>query len=258
MTTAEHSREGHLAVLPRPDEKVAVFCGTRNVYDCIETAAKSLEYHTHMDRIYFLIEDDEFPTPLPDNVICMNVSNQKFFPKYGRNFQNAWTYMCLMRAAFAKVLTNEHKILSLDCDVVVNEDISELWDIDISDYFFAGVPEKNRSKNGNDLPYANFGVIMMNLDKIRQTKIDDSIIISLNRDHWGCPEQDAFNHFCRGHIYPLDVMYNVTRMISITGNSEVEKISHYAGIKYYKHFAPFRKYTNMSWEEIMKGDSGDE
>lgn len=245
------NKEKTIHVVPTQDkqDRVAVFCGTRNVYECMETAAKSLLEHTKMDRVYFFIEDDAFPHQLPSIIRCVNVSDQKFFPPDGRNYSNAWTYMCMMRAAFAKLMPDEHKVLSLDIDVVINEDISELWDIDMSGYYLAGVPETSRSDQGKDA-YINFGVVMMNLDKIRDTGVDDEIISSLNKNRWGCPEQDAFNHFCKPYIFALDPMYNAVRTAHITGETDREKISHYAGIKYWKHFKPFRKYTKTSWDDI--------
>lgn len=235
------------------EDKVAVFCGTRNVYKEMETAAKSLMCHTPMDRIYFFIEDDEFPEPLPENFICRNVSGQKWFDPKGKNYKSTWTYMCLMRAAFAKLMPDERKVLSLDIDVIVNEDISELWDIDLNDYYFAGVPETDMTEK-QKTTYCNFGVIMMNLDMIRENRMDDRIIESLNKDKWRCPEQDAFNHFCAGKIRKLPSMYNATRTSAITERPEVEKISHYAGIRYWKHYKPYRQYEQMTWGEIFRND----
>lgn len=255
----KQAQPAKLHVVPQPEKKhgaedrVAVFCGTRNVYDCMETSAKSLMAHTKMDRIYFFIEDNTFPNPLPDIVRCVNVSDQQWFPENGRNYNNAWTYMCMIRAAFAKLMPEEKKVLSLDIDVVVNEDISELWDIDMSDYYLAGVNEPEHSSKVKGI-HINFGVVMMNLEKIRKDGIDDKVIASLNKDRWGCPEQDCFNHYCRPHIYPLDPMYNVVRVAHITGESDREKISHYAGIRYWKHFTPFRKYSKLSWEDVLAGN----
>lgn len=39
--------------------RTAVYSGTRNVYGDIETALKSLLYHTQVDKVYILAEDDE-------------------------------------------------------------------------------------------------------------------------------------------------------------------------------------------------------
>ena len=236
---------------PKKRDKVAVFCGTRNVYDSMETAAKSLMCHTKMDRVYFFIEDDVFPRELPKEFIVRNVSGQKWFNPKGPNYKNAWTYMCLMRAAFAKLMPDEDVVLSLDIDVVVNEDISELWEIGLDGYYYAGVREVEQTKK-QQTTYCNFGVIMMNLKKVREDGIDDKVIVSLNKDRWGCPEQSAFNHFCAGKILELDPKYNATRAGRITPDTEEEKISHYAGIKYWKQFKPVKKYAEMSWEEVMR------
>ena len=57
--------------------RVAVYAGTRNVYGMMAAAAKSLLATTHMDIVYFMIEDDEFPEPLPGPIGVVNVSRYK-------------------------------------------------------------------------------------------------------------------------------------------------------------------------------------
>ena len=39
------------------------------------TAAKSLLMHSNVEKIYFLIEDDEFPYEVPQEIECINISN---------------------------------------------------------------------------------------------------------------------------------------------------------------------------------------
>lgn len=53
----------------------AVYSGTRNIYEKMMTASKSLLRYSDVDKIYFLIEDDIFPYDLPDTYECINVSN---------------------------------------------------------------------------------------------------------------------------------------------------------------------------------------
>lgn len=38
--------------------RAAAYSGTRNIYDKMLTAAKSLLMHSNVEKIYFLIEDD--------------------------------------------------------------------------------------------------------------------------------------------------------------------------------------------------------
>ena len=230
------------------EERVVVYCGTRNTYDCMVSSAKTLLANTRVDRIYFLTEDDTFPQPLPEIVTNINVSKQSFFRDDGPNFTNAWTYMCLMRAAFTKLLPQHNKVLSLDIDVAITGDISALWDYDMDDYYLAGVREPSRPADD----YINFGIVMMNLGKIRMDHIDDRVISLLNEKYYDCPEQTCFSEACAGHILTLPPEYNHVPHSTITGDCDDPIIIHYAGIKYWKHYAHFRQYEGMTLEDIAK------
>ena len=48
--------------------RVAAYCGTRNLYKDMVTAAKSLLMNSNVEKIYFIIEDDEFPYELPESI----------------------------------------------------------------------------------------------------------------------------------------------------------------------------------------------
>ena len=113
--------------------KTAVYSGTRNLYEAMSTAAKSLLFHSSVDKIYFLIEDDEFPEKLPSKIETINVSNQEYFPKNSANFKSPFSYMALLRVCYTKLFPNLDKILQLDVDTVVVDNIDELWGIDLTD-----------------------------------------------------------------------------------------------------------------------------
>lgn len=55
--------------------KIAVYTGTRNIYQNMLPSIKSLLIHSDVDKIYLLIEDDIFPYELPPEVECINISN---------------------------------------------------------------------------------------------------------------------------------------------------------------------------------------
>ena len=55
--------------------RAAVYSGTRNIYKRMLTSAKSLLIHSNVEKIYFLIEDDDFPYQLPTEIECINISN---------------------------------------------------------------------------------------------------------------------------------------------------------------------------------------
>jgi len=236
------------------DERVVVYCGTYDVYMNMVASCKSLLATTPVDKVYFLIEDDEFPYDVPDIVHTINIKPLAlhFFDQQGPNFNNSWTYMCMVRAAFPESFRDYDKILSLDVDVVVNDNVSDLWDYDISDYYLAGVPERQRQKSASDPLYINFGVVMMNLAKLRQDGMQQKLINALNKQKFGCPEQDCYNKFCAGHILELPNDYNFTTYSHITGDAQKERIIHYAGQKFWRHYALVKQYADLSWDEVME------
>lgn len=240
-----------------PDERVVVYTGTRNTYETILSSFKSLMAHSWVDKAYFLIEDDEFPFEIPDIVTVVNVSNQSFFPEDGPNYHCTWSYMCLMRAAFPQLFPQHKKILSLDIDTIIVDDIEELWNADLSEYYIAGVHEKDKKQED----YINFGVVMMNLDLLREDERSEEMITMINNTKLNCPEQDAFNAVCEGNILLLPSKYNFTPFSHLVVTPEKEAIIHYAGIHYWKGFSPAQKYLKMSWDEIyemQRGVDGDE
>ena len=131
--------------------KAAVYAGTRNLYREMVGAAKSLAANSSVDVIYFLIEDSEFPESLPDYVKCIDVSNQTYFPISCPNIYKLWTWMVLMKAAIPKLLPDLDRVLFLDCDTIVTQNIDELWDISLDGYYLAGVGEPLKSTPGKPM-----------------------------------------------------------------------------------------------------------
>ena len=239
-------------IVPTDYQRVIVYCGTYDVYMNMVASLKSVLCNIPVDKVYFLIEDDKFPYELPDIVECINVKNQQYFPEDGPNFNNSWTWMCMMRAAYPEIFSQYNKVLSLDIDIVMDDNVSDLWDYDITDYYIAGVPERQRQKTSNDPLYINFGVVLMNLAKLREDGKQDEIIRILNTQKVDCPEQGAFNKACAGKILELPAEFNYTTYSHITGDALKQRIIHYAGQKFWRHYKMVKKYADLDWNTVMK------
>lgn len=230
--------------------KTVVYAGTRNVYADIETALKSLLYHTRVDRVYILAEDDELPFHVP-GVKVINVSGQTYFSDDSPNYKSPWSYMVLLRAAYGKLFPHESVILSLDIDTIVTGDISELWDIPMGGVYLAGAREPNKA--GFQQPYLNFGVLLMNLDELRP--IEDAMIRELNTRYTFANEQDVMNTFCRKRVRILPSTYNAC---AYTEPCDDPKIVHFAGIgeqfpwsgKRWQDEPLVKHYREMGWKKI--------
>ena len=218
--------------------KVAVYAGTRNLYDAMRTAVVSLLTNNVIDRVYLLIEDDRFPYEMPGNVKAVNVSKQPFFDEDGPNYHCKWTYMSMIRVALAKMLPREKRVLWLDCDTIVDANIGELFEMDMTGHYFAGVKEHRKSRDGEG--YVNAGVLVINLEEIRRDGVDDQIIYLLNHKKLELPDQDAINTVCRGRILFLESKYNVC---PFTEPPEGMKIFHFAAMERFDHDPLYRKYA---------------
>ena len=234
-------------------ERVAVYSGTRNVYPQMYTSLKSLLINNQMDRVYLLIEDDDFPYPLPKNVLPVNVSEQNFFPMTGANFSSSYSYMEMLRCMLGTMFQEEDKMLWLDIDTIIDDDITDLFDINIAGYYYAGVMEPNKSRG--IFQYINTGVVMCNLALLRGMRKEEEMMAFLNTYKFNFPGQDVPNLLCQGRIRVIGSEYNSCAWVLPCTRP---KIIHYAALQkdvYTKDWA-YRKYEIQEIPGL--GDEEDE
>lgn len=205
------------------------FCCTRNWYIHLYTIIYALLKHNKVDKIYLFIEDDEINYLKNDKIKFINVNSlPEYVKEFSPNYNTKYTKMSYLRCYFSKVL-NEDKILYLDVDTLVDDNIQELWELDLEDNAIAGVHEpgewnKYLNTYGLDDTYINSGVLLMDLKKIREEKLDDSMIYLLNNNKYAFPDQDVINLVCRNRIYQLSNIYNSSETTGMVDNA---KILHY-------------------------------
>lgn len=204
--------------------KVVVYAGTRNVYLKMAAAAKSLIRYNHIDCIYFLIEDDTFIEPLPNVVKCINVKDQTYFPPNGANYNNPWSYMTLIRLALPAILPDEKRVLWLDVDTIVADDISELFETDLQGCYFAAAEEPSRSKQ--PFIYHNAGVLLMDLEALRRDGKHKELIRLVNNHKMDFPDQDCINLSCQQQIKLISPVYNACKW---TAEPADARIFHFCG-----------------------------
>ena len=235
------------------NSKIVVYSGTRNVYPQMYTSLKSLIVNTEVDMVYLLIEDDEFPYPIPDYVRPFNVTGQEFFKPDSPNFNTPWSYMELLRCALGDMLPEMiEKVLWLDIDTIVDADITELFNVDLTGYYYAGVIEP---KKCTDLfRYVNTGVLLINLEMLREDNEEHEMISFLNTYKLTWPGQDVINLLCQGKIKSIDSEFNASAW---TTPCIRPKIIHYAAVpkeRYVKDWA-YQKYDAIN---LIIGGKDDE
>lgn len=220
--------------------KVAVYAGTRNVYHNMAVAAKSLLCHTQMDRVWFLIEDDEFPEELPDVIKTKNMSGQQWFPE-GPNTRKRWSYMSLLRLALPEILPEEDRVLWLDIDTICNKDITELFGTDLEGCCVGMAEEPIRSRD--PFRYYNAGVLLMDLAKLREGQAKEWIWL-VNQAELTFPDQDAINILCQGRIKEISPYWNSNKWIVEVSDPG---ITHFAADRYYERQPLWQEYERKEW-----------
>ena len=145
-------------------------------------------------------------------VYHINKDTFKEFPNPGN-----YSFATYLRLITATLIPNVDKALYLDCDLVVNGDIKELWNLDITGYGAAGVPDAILSHNiiknyiGYDFikeGYFNAGVLLLNLKYWRENNIQDKFFSFLKNHDAKLNDQDAINAVLHGKIKEIPPKWN--------------------------------------------------
>lgn len=240
--------------------KHAVYSGTRNLYEQMVWAAKSLYANSSVDVIHFLIQDDEFPYELPDYIKTHNVDEyaKKVFPDTCVNANTHFTRFALVRVCYPELFPDLDYIVQLDVDTVCVGNVDELWQLDMDELWFAAAEETLSGYNPYHADaYYNVGVCVFNLAQMRKDNAQAHLVSFINTVFANCVEQDALNYY--GTMYQrigeLPTRYNENRACGYTDNPA---IVHYVGYMDWQTNPnlPRREYLKLyrdkSWDEIKE------
>lgn len=103
-----------------------------------------------------------------------------------------------------KILSYYDKILYLDCDVLIKNDIGKLYDLDLEGNILSG----NRMF-GVENEYVNAGILLFNVREYLKNDVCEKCIkyIAGHRD-LEFPDEQALNEVCKGKIKHFDYKYN--------------------------------------------------
>lgn len=170
-----------------------------------------------------------------------------------------WTQACMYRLLLPALIPVD-KIIYLDCDVLVNMDIAELWQVDLGDKYLGAIWDQAimsvapivSAKGLNPETYFNSGVILFSLHTIRQHSNWYGEMLSFLQTYPDVtmPDQDVLNAVFGGNYLPLDIRFNTFNM-TVANLDFHNKIVHFAGDqkcwdKESPGFALYRKFLNLT------------
>ena len=135
----------------------------------------------------------------------------------GLNESNRFPKSIYFRFLLPDILQDADRVLYLDCDILVRENILEFYNTDLEGYACAAIEDQR----GDDITihnrifmfsrYFNSGVLLMNLDYWRKHNVAQQLIDYLRQYPERCwfPDQDALNAVLEGKVKFMDYRYNM-------------------------------------------------
>ncbi|MFI3113615.1 glycosyltransferase [Streptococcus suis] len=180
---------------------VSVYVLTSDISDYSRFKLQKLEDRFHNLNIHILVVDAKQFEDLPLN--RSHITRPEVY----------------FRMAFASLLPDLDRILYLDSDILAQKDLQPLWETPLDGAYMAAVSEPP-SEGGFDYRrsigmtdptyYFNSGVLLMDLKKIREDKIE-SLLFECGhtiKDKIRLQDQDIINVALEGKIKSLDPIYN--------------------------------------------------
>lgn len=163
------------------------------------------------------------------------------------------------------------RCLFIDGDMLINANLSDLYNINMEGYYIAGVRDcavqsKNTAFANHEIElgipdmhqYVNAGFMLFNLKKIREDNLDNLFVDAISNGY-RYMDQDIINKFCYGKIKHLPLRYNLFgefygRLEKLNGTDfskeEIEGAVNWAVLHYpggYKPWICSRLKANQIW-----------
>lgn len=214
----------HILISHLSDENRRIFINLSERYDTI------IELHTVNDSIL--------------NGVKFNNSRKLSISAY---------YRILLSSILAKDVT---KVLYFDCDMLVLEDLLEIYNLDLQDYAIAAVEDAWPIKEEHRMQillsyserYFNSGFLVINLDYWRNHDIESQLLAFAKRERYVYfHDQDALNRVLGRHCFFLPLRWNC---FSVAYRSYKQFILYYDWIQYKRnpaiiHFTLIRPWCNL-------------
>lgn len=209
-----------------------VFASDNNYAQHTAVAMASILLNTKVpENIKFFIIDDKISVnnkskivdtvhDLKGNIEFCTVKNKQLMQGF---VSGQISRTCYYRIDIANILNkNIDKVIYLDCDLLVYDDIRKLWEMDIKQYPIAavcdyGIMASNRLRKQKkkfigldyNLPYFNSGVLILDLSLWRKCNYSNLIIDTVLSNQFPNHDQDALNKVFMNNWYILPLRWNV-------------------------------------------------
>ncbi|MBR6778872.1 MAG: glycosyltransferase family 8 protein [Clostridia bacterium] len=245
------------------------FASDKNYVPYLTIAIKSLANkisNKYMYKIYILtndLKDEDISeikqcekTNLKVDIVDVNEKIESIKNKVAlRDYYSVSIYF---RLFIPSMFPQYDKAIYLDSDIVLNDDIANLYNVDIGLNYLGAVLDEVVYSNKDfvyytrealdvtEKQYFNSGVLIMNLKKFRKNNIEDDFYKWVNSYNFGAvaPDQDYLNVTCKNSVKYLKPGWNKMPMGKCLEDKDLYLI-------HYNMFMKPWKYENLMFEEYF-------
>ena len=228
--------------------------------------ASILSNADNLDELSFYILDGGITEENKENILKLksikncditfvNIDREMF-----KDYENIKTHKYITIAAcyrlkIASLLPNVDKIIYFDCDTVVNTGLSGLFSVNLDNCLIAGVSDIKKKEVIKNPYYVNSGMLIMNLNEIRQTKTEEQFLeyVKSNANTITKGDQEIINEVCKGKIKLVDSSWNV-QVSNFTNRSSYiinPKVIHYVSSNKPWKFGSYSYFKNY-WFKYLQ------
>ena len=197
------------------------------------------------NSIYFhLIVDDDVTDDSKNKLLSLkkikNCEMKFYIPdvdKYKKWYElgnyKSFSPAMFYRLSIAELIKNVDKVLYLDCDIIVNDSLKELFEIDINNYYIITVKDIYFLDSKKDIneSYFNSGVILVNSKLWLESNVSElfeNYYLNNYKNIYG--DQDILNYCLKDKVKYLDNIWNYFPLKSLYDGKPIKdiKILHYA------------------------------
>lgn len=217
-----------------------VFSGDDNYVIPITVALTSLNFHTKSKVDTFILtngfsnENNLLLKQLDEKLNNINIKTITIDSSYFKDLpvNSQWSAGIYYRYLIPLIFNNYQKVLYLDGDILILNDLKELFNIDLTEYPLAGINDGdskfflNKALFKGQKDYINSGVLLINIEQFKNEVTNLFAVTDKYKNEFTHYDQDAINLVFKDKIKILPEKYNALVPLTLPLN---KTIYHYAG-----------------------------
>lgn len=245
------------------NDEFAKLCSV-SISSIIENSNKKYKYIIYIFHSRLSKKNIDKLKSLSNNNVIIKVINVSKYIPYSVLYEVVnYTYEIYYRLYATKIL-NYNKIIYLDCDTILLDDIGKLYKENIKTSIGI-IRDYSSYLRKKDYSF-NSGVMLLNKELFEKNKVRDKCIELIKQNKYELPDQDALNEVCKNdktflnpkYNYQMHMAYNNVFKRKVLRNKKYsdlfkEKpiIIHYSYLTK-PYYSIFSEYNNYFWKYAKK------